>query len=88
MIPDNGDDTPSHQLAILPTHLRAWRQSSNEETFAYGGDEVDLSLWSTEKAFSPVQKEMSSTLPLSKKRKRGNELLSGEIWRARNVMAR
>ena len=55
--------------------------SPDRDTFAYGGDEVDLSVWDTEKAFS-ARPQDESTVP--KKRKR-NELLPGEIWRARNV---
>lgn len=59
--------------------------SDNRETFAYGGDEVDLSVWSAELAWQPQPE--SSTLPgsSSKKRKRGDDLFLAEIWRARNV---
>jgi ribosome biogenesis protein NSA1 len=70
-------------LASLPTRLQDWRMSSNQETFAYGGDEVDLSVWNTESAFAFRSQEAES-VP-SKKRKRGNALLPGEIWRASNV---
>ena len=59
--------------------------SDTRETFAYGGDEVDLSVWSAELAWQPQPE--SSTLPgsSSKKRKRGDDLFPAEIWRARNV---
>jgi ribosome biogenesis protein NSA1 len=77
---------PLQQHAFLPTRLRAWHQPSDEETFAYGGDEVDLSVWNTEKAFSSIQDDSTANAP--KKRKRGSELLPGEVWRARNVAAR
>ena len=69
----------------LPSRLCDWRMSDNRETFAYGGDEVDLSVWSTELAWQSQSE--SSTLPgsSSKKRKRGDDLFPAEIWRARNV---
>ncbi|KAI6036628.1 hypothetical protein BKA83DRAFT_670281 [Pisolithus microcarpus] len=61
----------------------------NKETFAYGGDEVDLSVWNTERAFqaSASSEDASSTPPNNtKKRKRANDaLFPGEVWRAKNV---
>lgn len=80
-LPTEGEATTS--LASLPTRLQDWRMSSNHETFAYGGDEVDLSVWNTESAFAPRSQEVES-VP-SKKRKRNNALFPGEIWRANNV---
>jgi len=68
------------KLSSLPTRLEDWRMSPDQDTFAYGGEEVDLSVWDTEKAFSA--EPQGGVVP--KKRKR-NELLLGEIWRARNV---
>ncbi|KAH7930829.1 hypothetical protein BV22DRAFT_1190936 [Leucogyrophana mollusca] len=81
-----GEDNaaPSHRLGALPTRLCDWRLSHNRETFAYAGDEVELSLWSTEKAFVSQPGE-SSIDAAGKKRKRGDQLLPGEIWRAKNV---
>jgi ribosome biogenesis protein NSA1 len=69
----------------LPSRLCDWRMSDNRETFAYGGDEVDLSVWSAELAWQPQPEP--STLPgtSSKKRKRDDDLFPAEIWRARNV---
>ncbi|CCL99152.1 uncharacterized protein FIBRA_01167 [Fibroporia radiculosa] len=63
--------------------LTNWRLSPGGETFAYGGDEVELSVWNTEAAFAkrPEDKLSNET----KKRKRGDQLLPGEIWRAKNV---
>lgn len=81
LLPIEGEATAS--LASLPTRLQDWRMSSNHETFAYGGDEVDLSVWNTESAFAPRSQEVES-VP-SKKRKRNNALFPGEIWRANNV---
>lgn len=70
--------------------LKSLRLSPNNDTFAYGGDEVDLSLWDTERAFqsanAPSQVASDSAEAAgAKKRRRGNELLPGEIWRAKNV---
>ncbi|GJE87198.1 hypothetical protein PsYK624_032810 [Phanerochaete sordida] len=74
---------PSHELAVLPMRLAEWRLSSNEETFAYAGDEVELSVWNTERAFSKEKPAPAESE--SKKRKRAEQLLPGEIWRAKNV---
>ncbi|KAJ6502599.1 hypothetical protein C8R45DRAFT_1092425 [Mycena sanguinolenta] len=67
-------------LGSLPTRLGAWRLDSDQTTFAYGGDEVELSVWNTEKAFEHESPSDSS----STKRKR-DALFPGEIWRAKNV---
>jgi len=58
--------------------------SDSKETFAYGGDEVDLSLWNTELAW---QRQLGPTTLTgsSKKRKRNDDLFPAELWRARNV---
>jgi len=78
----NEGDPASPLLSSLPTRLRDWRLSSNQDTFAYGGEEVDLSLWKTEMAFlSPSESEATVT----RKRKRDDSLMPGEIWRAKNV---
>ncbi|KAI0670485.1 hypothetical protein C8Q78DRAFT_974794 [Trametes maxima] len=77
---------PSSSLAALPMRLCEWRLSSDSRSFAYGGDEVELSLWDTEKAFSqPKEVASQTTSSEPKKRKRGGQLLPGEIWRAKNV---
>ncbi|KAF8077995.1 hypothetical protein FPV67DRAFT_1402757 [Lyophyllum atratum] len=68
-------------LAALPARLHAWRMSLNQKSFAYGGNEVDLSLWDTETAFSPPKQLSESE---HKKRKR-DALFPGEVWRGRNV---
>src|SRR6267154_2323593 len=39
----------SHKLAALPSRLCDWRLSHDSQTFAYGGDEVEISLWDTER---------------------------------------
>ncbi len=68
--------------------LCEWRLAHDKSTFSYGGDEVELSVWDLETAFSPKQQEPPRSQPESpgsKKRKRGSELLPGELWRAKNV---
>lgn len=65
--------------------LAEWRLSSDEEAFAYAGDEVELSVWSTEQAFSKDKPTPTESEAQSKKRKRTEQLLLGEIWRAKNV---
>ena len=65
--------------------LRSWHLSPGGESFAYGGEEVDLSIWDTERAFQSSQPTNSSSDTSGKKRKRGTELVPGEIWRAKNV---
>lgn len=77
--------TPSHTLGVLPMRLAEWRLAPNEETFAYAGDEVELSVWNTECAFSAEKPSPSESDAQSKKRKRSEQLLPGEIWRAKNV---
>ncbi|KAK0459674.1 uncharacterized protein EV420DRAFT_1537129 [Desarmillaria tabescens] len=69
------------RIALLPTRLHSWKLAVDQETFAYGGDEVDLSLWNTEQALQ----QLSTADVTSKKRKRNVDLFPGEIWRAKNV---
>ncbi|KAI0781044.1 WD40-repeat-containing domain protein [Trametes elegans] len=76
---------PSSSSATLPMRLCEWRLSSDEQTFAYGGDEVELSLWDTGRAFSQPTSVPPQPPSEIKKRKRGDQLLPGELWRAKNV---
>ena len=69
-------------LSSLPNRLHDWRLSVNGETFAYGGEEVDLSLWNVEMAFLP---RTGTEGVVSRKRKRKDALMPGETWRAKNV---
>lgn len=71
---------------VVPSRLCDWKLSENGETFAYGGDEVDLSVWDTERAFQPQQKESSTDSSTSSKKRKRNDLFPAEIWRARNVL--
>ncbi|KAF9653099.1 hypothetical protein BDM02DRAFT_3087941 [Thelephora ganbajun] len=71
-----------HNLTVLPTRLCCWRLSPDDRSFAYGGEEVEVSLWDTERTFThPIK----PTPGPSEKRKRGSDLLPAETWRARNV---
>ncbi|TFK42629.1 hypothetical protein BDQ12DRAFT_676525 [Crucibulum laeve] len=73
------------QLASLPTRLYDWRLSPSHDTFAYGGDEVDLSVWDTEMAFQAPSNKLDTSTGMGKKRKRNDALFQGEIWRAKNL---
>ena len=82
---DVSEASPSH-TAVLPMRLADWALSSSGHTFAYAGDEVELSVWDTERAFAAREsRPTTSAGEGKKKRKRGEELLPGETWRARNV---
>ena len=81
-------EKPVGELAAIPMRLTEWRLAQDEQTFAYAGDEVELSVWNTEEAFSKqTEKSSTGTDAQSKKRKRADQLLPGEIWRAKNVGA-
>jgi len=75
----------THQSTSLPTRLFDWKLSPEATTFAYGGDEVELSIWNMENAFQTRTDDPNCITTVSKKRKRNNELFPGEIWRAKNV---
>ncbi|KAF9559136.1 hypothetical protein CPC08DRAFT_638124 [Agrocybe pediades] len=84
---DQQPETSKAQMSILPSRLYDWRLSSDATSFAYGGDEVELSVWDTERAFQ-TQDIPATSAPAqggSKKRKRNEELFAAEQWRARNV---
>ncbi|KAF4615274.1 hypothetical protein D9613_003018 [Agrocybe pediades] len=84
---DQQPETSKAQTSILPSRLYDWRLSSDATSFAYGGDEVELSVWDTERAFQ-TQDIPATSAPAqggSKKRKRNEELFAAEQWRARNV---
>lgn len=74
-----------HSMTVLPTRLCCWQLSPDNKSFAYGGEEVEVSLWDTERAFShPIR----PTTGASQKRKREGDLLPAETWRAKNVSSR
>jgi ribosome biogenesis protein NSA1 len=77
-------------LATLPMRLKDWKLGPDGRMFAYGGDEVEVSLWDAEHAFSADtstngEKKAEPRAKEGKKRKRGDDLLPGEVWRAKNV---
>ena len=66
--------------------LRDWKLSEDGTKFIYGGDEVDVSMWSTELSFqSPEESTGQDDGLSSKKRKRNDSLFPAELWRAKNV---
>ncbi|CAA7271744.1 unnamed protein product [Cyclocybe aegerita] len=75
------DQLPQSDISTLPSRLFDWQMPEDCNNFAYGGDEVDLSLWDTELAFTSASKNSAT----SRKRKRNDDLFPGEAWRARNV---
>jgi ribosome biogenesis protein NSA1 len=77
-----GEDNKQHILASLPTRLCDWRLASDQATFAYGGDEVELSVWDTERAFAPEPVSSSDAAGIKRKR---DALFAGEVWRAKNL---
>lgn len=80
----NGEVGPTHRLGALPSRLMDWQLGPDQETFAYGGDEVEVSVWNTERALQP--RACSSAVSAgSQKRKRAEDLFPGEVWRAKNV---
>ncbi|KAJ3761072.1 WD40-repeat-containing domain protein [Lentinula raphanica] len=81
-IEQNPSDNPTSFTGLLPTRLCDWRLFEDQNTFAYGGDEVELSVWNTERAFQNQVEDLTSS---SKNRKRNDTLFPGEIWRAKNV---
>lgn len=84
LTPFGEHDTESH-TAVLPMRLCEWRPAPDGKMFSYGGDEVELSVWDLEAAFAPKQQPAPQPEGIKKKRKRGNDLLPGELWRAKNV---
>jgi ribosome biogenesis protein NSA1 len=77
-----GEPDAEPRTAALPMRLCEWRLAPERKTFAYGGDEVELSVWDLEAAFTTLSSHPEAS---SKKRKRGNDLLPGELWRAKNA---
>jgi hypothetical protein len=65
--------------------LKTWQLGPGGNTFVYGGDEVEASLWDVARAFSIPAGEAAVGAKDAKKRKRGDDLLPGEVWRAKNV---
>ena len=60
--------------------------SDDYQSFAYGGDEVEVSVWDTSRALDPSRPLVPIPV-VGTKRKKGHkfENFDGEIWRAQNV---
>jgi ribosome biogenesis protein NSA1 len=83
-----GAEDEKQALGSLPTRLRDWRLSPDQKTMAYGGDEVDLSVWDTERAFGSANPSPhSGAAPSIESKRKRDALFPGEIWRAKNVPA-
>jgi len=79
----SSSSSENHKV-ILPTRLQAWQLTSDGSHFAYCGKEVELSVWDTRQAFES-KSTSSNDIQKPVKRKRGSDLLPGEIWRAKGV---
>ncbi|KAF7294980.1 hypothetical protein MIND_01036100 [Mycena indigotica] len=75
LVTDDGETS----LGSLPARLCVWRHDPASQTFSYGGNEVDVSVWDSKAAFASTDASVSSS-----KRKR-NDLFPGETWRSKNV---
>jgi ribosome biogenesis protein NSA1 len=84
-LPDSSSAAVSVK-ASLPMRLCDFHVAPDGRTLAYGGDEVDLSIWDIERTLS-AQKETDGNNPSNSKRKKpgDNQLLPAELWRAKNV---
>ncbi|OCB84086.1 hypothetical protein A7U60_g8758 [Sanghuangporus baumii] len=85
---DAEEASSSFRKATLPMRLCSWNLSPDASSFAYGGNEVDLSVWDTERTFQETlgsQVIPSENSDTTKKRKRAGDLFPAEIWRAKNL---
>jgi ribosome biogenesis protein NSA1 len=73
------------EKASVPTRLTSFQLSHTGSTFAYGGDEIDLSVWSVSRAFGASADPKSSTDTQGTKRKNKAVLFPAETWRAKNL---
>ncbi|KAF4603596.1 hypothetical protein EYR38_004010 [Pleurotus pulmonarius] len=86
----NEDETLETQCSWSETRMKSDTSfvglalSNEQRNLRLWGDEVDLSVWDVEQAFTD-HSNLKSGNTASKKRKRTAELLPGEIWRANNV---
>lgn len=83
---DADDGAGLCQSTSIPSRLCDWKLSDDYQSFVYGGDEVEVSVWDTSRALDPSRR----LLPMSAvgtKRKKGqkSERFDGEIWRGQNV---
>ncbi|KAG9106130.1 hypothetical protein FRC07_008955 [Ceratobasidium sp. 392] len=73
----------SDAAASLPMRLNDLRLSPSSTSLAYGGSEVDLSVWDLERAFS--EKPTTADLAAKKRKKGKGDLMYAEIWRAKQL---
>ncbi|KAF8590577.1 hypothetical protein K439DRAFT_1644695 [Ramaria rubella] len=80
------DRTVCSQTTTLPTRLCDWILSDDSGSFAYGGEEVEVSLWDLSRAFN-TSRRLLPNIAMGKRRRKENKsaLIDGEIWRAKNV---
>ncbi|KIJ44106.1 hypothetical protein M422DRAFT_228749 [Sphaerobolus stellatus SS14] len=79
---EEGGETKAPLTTAIPKRLCEWVLSDDGASFAYGGDEVEVSVWDTSRAFDSSR----NVLPPQTGGKRKNmDLIEGEVWRARNV---
>ncbi|KZT26250.1 hypothetical protein NEOLEDRAFT_1132280 [Neolentinus lepideus HHB14362 ss-1] len=82
---DDDNLSLQHAIAALPMRICDWHLAADEKSFIYGGEEVEVSVWDTERAFASELPSVELVSQTSKKRKRSGNLLPGETWRAKNV---
>ncbi|QRV86133.1 hypothetical protein RhiJN_14151 [Ceratobasidium sp. AG-Ba] len=82
----SGSSETPNAVASLPMRLNEIRISPSFTSLAYGGNEVDLSVWDIERTFSEKSTLTSSNDTSGKKRKKGKaDLMYAEIWRAKQL---
>ncbi|KZS99282.1 hypothetical protein SISNIDRAFT_546080 [Sistotremastrum niveocremeum HHB9708] len=79
------EETIPSQVTSIPTRLCDFRLSPSGNSFAYGGEEVDLSVWDVDTAFTARGSPAETTVAGQKRKSKSSDLLPGELWRAKNV---
>ncbi len=82
-IPELDNALVSEEKANLPMNLCDWKLARDHTHFAYGGEEVNLSIWDVSRTFGSTVPEPQSE-PTGKRKR--EQLLPAEVWRAKNVM--
>ncbi|KAF8610165.1 hypothetical protein BDV93DRAFT_601221 [Ceratobasidium sp. AG-I] len=76
-------EVPADVTASLPMRLNDMRLSPSSSSLAYGGNEVDLSVWDVERTFS--EKPSTPGAAANKRKKGKGDLMYAEIWRAKQL---
>lgn len=80
------DGAGASQTTSIPNRLCEWLLSDDSQSFAYGGDEVEVSVWDTSRALDPSRPLLpNSTVGTKRKKGKKSDLFEGERWRAQNV---